>query len=54
MKQLLLTNIFFLSILIAWGQKAEVKGIVLDDETLQKLDEIFPGPGGEAPNAYAW
>ena len=28
--------------------------IVLDDETLQKLDEIFPGPGGEAPNAYAW
>ncbi len=28
--------------------------IVLDDETLQKLDEIFPGPGGEAPKAYAW
>ncbi len=28
--------------------------IVLDEETLQKLDEIFPGPGGEAPNAYAW
>ena len=21
---------------------------------LQKLDEIFPGPGGEAPKAYAW
>jgi aryl-alcohol dehydrogenase-like predicted oxidoreductase len=28
--------------------------IVLDAETLQKLDQIFPGPGGEAPNAYAW
>ena len=28
--------------------------ISLDAETLAKLDEIFPGPGGEAPNAYAW
>ena len=28
--------------------------ISLDDETLSKLDEIFPGPGGEAPTAYAW
>ncbi len=28
--------------------------IQLDAETLQKLDEIFPGPGGEAPMAYAW
>jgi aryl-alcohol dehydrogenase-like predicted oxidoreductase len=28
--------------------------ISLSDETLKKLDEIFPGPGGEAPNAYAW
>jgi aryl-alcohol dehydrogenase-like predicted oxidoreductase len=28
--------------------------IELDAETLAKLDEIFPGPGGEAPNAYAW
>jgi aryl-alcohol dehydrogenase-like predicted oxidoreductase len=28
--------------------------IKLDAETLEKLDEIFPGPGGEAPNAYAW
>ena len=28
--------------------------ITLDDETLTKLDEIFPGPGGEAPQAYAW
>jgi len=28
--------------------------IELDAETLGKLDEIFPGPGGEAPDAYAW
>lgn len=28
--------------------------IELDEETLKKLDEIFPGPGGEAPKAYAW
>ncbi|MBC8334233.1 MAG: aldo/keto reductase [Anaerolineales bacterium] len=28
--------------------------IELDDDTLKKLDEIFPGPGGEAPMAYAW
>ncbi len=26
----------------------------LDDETMAKLDEIWPGPGGEAPKAYAW
>jgi aryl-alcohol dehydrogenase-like predicted oxidoreductase len=28
--------------------------IQLDKETLSKLDEIWPGPGGEAPEAYAW
>jgi aryl-alcohol dehydrogenase-like predicted oxidoreductase len=28
--------------------------ITLNKETLKKLDEIWPGPGGEAPNAYAW
>ena len=28
--------------------------IALDDEVLAMLDEIFPGPGGEAPMAYAW
>ena len=26
----------------------------LDDATLRRLDEIWPGPGGEAPEAYAW
>jgi aryl-alcohol dehydrogenase-like predicted oxidoreductase len=28
--------------------------IKLSPETMQALDKIFPGPGGEAPNAYAW
>ncbi len=28
--------------------------IKLSDETLKRLDEIFPGPGGAAPWAYAW
>jgi aryl-alcohol dehydrogenase-like predicted oxidoreductase len=28
--------------------------ISLSEETLQRLDEIWPGPGGEAPEAYAW
>jgi aryl-alcohol dehydrogenase-like predicted oxidoreductase len=28
--------------------------IQLDEETLKRLDEIWPGPGGEAPMAYAW
>ncbi|MHB9144993.1 MAG: aldo/keto reductase [Symbiobacteriia bacterium] len=28
--------------------------IKLDDPTLARLDEIFPGPGGPAPEAYAW
>ncbi|MGD0749859.1 MAG: aldo/keto reductase [Anaerolineales bacterium] len=28
--------------------------ITLDEATLKKLDEIFPGPGGTAPEAYAW
>jgi aryl-alcohol dehydrogenase-like predicted oxidoreductase len=26
----------------------------LDDDVLARLDEIFPGPGGPAPEAYAW
>jgi aryl-alcohol dehydrogenase-like predicted oxidoreductase len=28
--------------------------IKLDEAALKRLDEIFPGPGGEAPEAYAW
>jgi len=28
--------------------------IKLSEEQLKKLDEIWPGPGGQAPEAYAW
>ena len=28
--------------------------IALPEEAMRKLDEIWPGPGGEAPEAYAW
>lgn len=28
--------------------------ITLGPETMQRLDELFPGPGGQAPEAYAW
>lgn len=28
--------------------------LLLDEESLQALDEIWPGPGGRAPEAYAW
>ncbi|MGO1391298.1 aldo/keto reductase [Brachybacterium alimentarium] len=32
----------------------EAVDISLSDEDLATLDEIFPGPGGPAPEAYAW
>ena len=28
--------------------------ITLDERTMRALDRIFPGPGGPAPEAYAW
>lgn len=28
--------------------------VTLSEEVLQKLDGIWPGPGGAAPEAYAW
>jgi len=28
--------------------------VTLDEKVVAKLDEIFPGPGGDAPKAYAW
>lgn len=28
--------------------------VKLSDDVMKKLDEIWPGPGGEAPEAYAW
>jgi len=35
-------------------QSLRASGIQLAPETLRELDEIWPGPGGEAPEAYAW
>jgi len=35
-------------------ESAKALDIQLDQTTLDQLDEIFPGPGGAAPNAYAW
>jgi aryl-alcohol dehydrogenase-like predicted oxidoreductase len=35
-------------------ENEQVPDIVLSEETLKQLDEIFPGPGGQAPKAYAW
>lgn len=31
-----------------------VPDITLDADTLDRLDDLFPGPGREAPEAYAW
>lgn len=28
--------------------------VALSEDDLAALDEIFPGPGGPAPEAYAW
>jgi aryl-alcohol dehydrogenase-like predicted oxidoreductase len=30
------------------------EALVLNAETLKHLDEIWPGPGGAAPDSYAW
>ena len=27
---------------------------LMSDDVRKKLDAIWPGPGGEAPEAYAW
>ena len=35
-------------------ENKKVLEIILTEETLKELDDIFPGPGGEAPQAYAW
>src|SRR5262245_43534396 len=32
----------------------QAAGRTLDDEVRKRLDGIWPGPGGEAPEAYAW
>jgi aryl-alcohol dehydrogenase-like predicted oxidoreductase len=35
-------------------QNLKAPSLTLSGETLARLDEIWPGPGGEAPQAYAW
>jgi aryl-alcohol dehydrogenase-like predicted oxidoreductase len=35
-------------------QNLKAPSLVLSREAIAKLDEIWPGPGGEAPVAYAW
>jgi aryl-alcohol dehydrogenase-like predicted oxidoreductase len=36
------------------GASLRATELELDDAALKELDEIFPGPGGRAPEAYAW
>ena len=36
------------------GSALRTVEVRLSDETMTKLNEIFPGPGGPAPEAYAW
>jgi aryl-alcohol dehydrogenase-like predicted oxidoreductase len=36
------------------GASLRATEIELDDAALKTLDDIFPGPGGTAPEAYAW
>ena len=36
------------------GASLRATEISLDDDALKELDRIFPGPGGRAPEAYAW
>lgn len=36
------------------AQSLRIPDIALDEEAMKALDEIFPGPGGAAPEAYAW
>jgi hypothetical protein len=28
--------------------------VLIDEEISGRLDQLFPGPGGEAPDAYTW
>ncbi len=35
-------------------QNVAALDLPFDADLLRRLDEIWPGPGGEAPEAYAW
>jgi hypothetical protein len=36
------------------GAPLRALDLSLDESTLASIDTIFPGPGGTAPEAYAW
>ena len=36
------------------GASLRALDVSLDEATLAGIDAIFPGPGGTAPEAYAW
>ena len=36
------------------GASLRALDVSLSRDTLDALDAIFPGPGGTAPEAYAW
>jgi len=36
------------------GASLRALALTLTPETLTAIDAIFPGPGGTAPEAYAW
>ena len=38
----------------SWKPQCTPRKSHLSVDVLKRLDEIFPGPGGEAPDAYAW
>lgn len=38
----------------SWINAIEGLSITLSDEIIHTLNDIWPGMGGEAPEAYAW
>ena len=36
------------------GASLRALDLALDTDVLKRLDEVFPGPGGTAPEAYSW
>ena len=45
-----------LLVFVRWSNLTSLRAVELelDERTMKRLDEIFPGPGGDAPRAYAW
>jgi aryl-alcohol dehydrogenase-like predicted oxidoreductase len=37
-----------------WRENVTTLELQLDQDVVKKLDTIWPGPGGPAPEAYAW